>query len=362
MARDSFEEKTETASPFRREEFRKQGKVAFSRELTAVALVIALAASFSFSSGKVLSEFRLLATRFFTVPVSYDLGKAEAREIATSALQGAGRMVMPIALALFVVAFLSSIVQVGFHVTFEPLAPDWNRISPATGFQRLFSKNGMIEALKAAVKMVLVLTVAFFFYRSLLPYLGHLLHQNALTGAREVLSTLVKLMLFIGAALIVPAGLDYWWKRRDLENQMKMTKSEAKEEFKLREGDPLIKSRIRAIQRKLARSRMMDAVPKADVVVTNPTHFAVALQYQMDEMPAPKVVAKGAGEIALKIKEMAKKHHVPCVENRPLARALFKDIEVGHYVPRELYRAVSEVLSYVYRLKGVSPFRKRADA
>lgn len=359
---DSFEEKTETASPFRREEFRKQGKVAFSRELTAVALLLALAASFSFSGGKALEAFKLLATRFFTIPASYELGKSEAREILVTALQGGGRMLLPFALALMGIALLASVAQVGFHVTWQPLTPDWNRISPATGFKRLFSMNGFIEAAKAAVKMTLVLTVTFFFFRSLLPLLGQLLHHNAASGSREIFSTLVRLIFVIGGALIVPAGLDYWWKRRDLENQMKMTKSEAKEEFKLREGDPLIKSRIRAIQRKIARSRMMEAVPKADVVVTNPTHFAVALQYDMDEMPAPKVVAKGAGEIALKIKEMAKKHQVPCVENRPLARTLFKEIEVGHYVPRELYRAVSEVLSYVYRLKGTSPFKRRAEA
>ncbi len=171
-----------------------------------------------------------------------------------------------------------------------------------------------------------------------------------------------KLGLLIVLAMSVMAALDFAWQKFQLEKKMRMTKREAKEEFKLREGDPLIKHRIRTIQRRIASRRMMENIPKADVIVTNPTHLAVALQYDGKTMRAPKVTAKGAGVIAEKIKELARANGVPIVENKPLARTMYKELEIGESIPKELYRAVAEVLSYVYKLKGVNGAGRSQEA
>ncbi len=217
-----------------------------------------------------------------------------------------------------------------------------------------------MEAFKALIKVSLIGFIAYKFLSNHLVDSGNFFQLGVGEGIASTLSQLSTLFFTIVASLGILAGLDYFYQRYQLEKQMKMTRREAKEEFKLREGDPLIKSRIKSIQRKLASRRMMDAVPKADVVVTNPTHFAVALKYDATLMPAPKVIAKGAGLVALKIKELAKFHQVPVVENKPLARTLFKQMEVGEYIPKELYKAVAQVLSYVYRLKGITKVARQA--
>ena len=183
--------------------------------------------------------------------------------------------------------------------------------------------------------------------------MGELFHKDL--GQQSVWTMKECLIVFFSVvgSLSIIGILDVVYQRFQLERSMRMTRREAKDEFKLREGDPLIKSRIRALQRRIASRRMMEAVPKADVVVTNPTHLAVALQYVASEMPAPKVVAKGAGVVAEKIREVARTHDVPIVENKPLARTLFRELDINDFIPRELYKAVAEVLAYVYRLRGM---------
>jgi len=347
------EERTESPSQYRREEFRRQGTVAMSRELLSVIMLLAVGAAIYFAGATMLQNFGGLTQIFFKFQPGLGLEKAQLLDLRAPVLRALAWMVLPI----FGVAVVSGIVacaaQVGFFVTWEPLTPKWERLDPVAGFQRVFSGKGAIEGVKAILKMLLGGSVVWWFFRGQAEGIS-LLYQKGVGEGTEILFVLVRKLFFslVGAFSVI-AALDYLYQRFQLEKQMKMTRREAKEEFKLREGDPLIKQRIRSIQRRMASRRMMEAVPKADVVVTNPTHLAVALKYDTETMSAPRVVAKGAGEIAKKIRELARKSGVPLVENKPLARTMYKELEIGQSIPKELYKAVAEVLAYVYRLRGM---------
>jgi flagellar biosynthesis protein FlhB len=348
----SNEERTEQATQFRREEFRKQGTVALSRELLSIAILIGSGAALWLVSRNIFSEFGLLSQKYFSFAPFSELNREEFLDLRVGLAKSFGWMAVPVLMTSVVMAFLASAAQVGWYVTFEPLNPNWDRVNPFAGFKRLFSSRGAMEAVKALLKMAIVSLIVWSFLKGEASGAAHYFSRDLAEATSLTLSTVGKFFFTIVISLSLISILDYAFQRYQLEQQMKMTKREAKEEFKLREGDPLIKSRIRSIQRRLASRRMMDQVPKADVVVTNPTHFAVALKYDAEKMHAPRVVAKGAGVIALKIKEIARFHHIPTVENKPLARNLYKTLDVGEYVPRELYKAVAEVLAYVYRLRN----------
>jgi flagellar biosynthetic protein FlhB len=259
---------------------------------------------------------------------------------------------LPIGLAGFVMGVFGSLIQIGSLFTLEPLQPDFAKISPLQGLKRMFSMKHVLEGLKLVFKMTVLLAVLVTLIK------GEILKSPVYLGTETasmlgVYGHAVKVIFLscIGV-MAVFAGIDFGIQRWDWGKQTKMTKQEAKQEHKEREGDPHIKARIRMVQREMARKRMMQAVKKADVVITNPTHFAVAIVYEKDKMAAPRVVAKGADLIAKKIKKIAAEAGVPLVENVPLARTLFKNVKVGQSVPRVLYQAVAEVLAYVYRLKN----------
>jgi flagellar biosynthetic protein FlhB len=348
----SPEDRTESASSYRREEFRKQGSVALSRECLSVALLFAVGLAFEFALSGMPKRFAGLTERFFNFDRLQPMTPSSAVDALSFAARWWGGAVGPIFAIAVLTGFVACAVQVGWYVSWEPLTPDLDRINPANGLAKLFSWNGVTEGVKSVLKLAVAILVATAFFRRQFPGAALFFEKNAQEGSTLMLQAVGQLFFSLVLALAVVAAADYAWQRYRLEQQMKVSKREAKEEFKMREGDPLIKSRIRAIQRRIASKRMMESVPKADVVVTNPTHFAVALLYDVKTMGAPKVVAKGAGFVALKIKEMARSHGVPIVENKPLARTLFRDIEIGHFIPPELYKAVAQVLSYVYRLKG----------
>jgi flagellar biosynthetic protein FlhB len=348
---DNDEEKTETATSYRREEFRKQGTVALSKELLSLGLFISIGFVFYFATPYFYEKMSLMSVDYFKVQKT-EFTKVEAVDLVKKITKDSSLIILPIFLAAIISALIIAASQVGFYITFEPLMFDFNRMNPIQGFQRLFSSNGAMEAVKAILKSAIALTVLWFFLKSEIFEVSKLFNQSVYENGKYLLSTTGKFFFILIVALAVLAALDYAYQRFRLEKQMKMTKREAKEEYKMREGDPVIKARIKSIQRKIASRRMMENVPKADVVVTNPTHFAIALKYDAKSMHAPQVVAKGAGIIALKIKELAKFHGIPCVENKPLARTLFKELDVNQYIPRDLYKAVAEVLAYVYRLKA----------
>ncbi len=351
---NSAEERNQPATAFRREEFRKRGQVAMSRELLSVFVLGSVGIALYLMSSRLLVEFSSLSARFFTFGPFQPMDKNTLIQLGGESLISWGWMVGPIFLVALVVGVLISAAQAGLYVTWEPLSPNWERLNPVSGFKRLFSSKGFVEAFKAMLKMGIAFAILWSFLETQANGVGAFLSQDVAEITASTLGSVGRLFFTILAALLVLAAADYGFQRWTLEKEMRMTRQETKEEFKLREGDPLIKSRIRGLQRRLASRRMMEDVPKADVIVTNPTHFAIALRYDRDNMPAPKVVAKGAGIIAQKIKELGRSKGVPIVENKPLARALFKQLDIGHYVPRDLFKAVAEVLAYVYRLRGLT--------
>jgi len=260
----------------------------------------------------------------------------------------------PIMVAIMLIGLAINLVQVGWNFTTEPLGFDLDKLNPINGFGRLFSKRSLVELIKSLFK---ILIIGLFLYENLKDELLHMpkLIYLDLSASMTQIADIIFMMAFkICAIFFALAILDYMYQKWDHNEQLKMTKQEVKEEFKQMEGDPQIKGKIRQKQREMAMSRMMREVPKADVIVTNPTHFAVALRYA-EGMRAPEVIAKGQDLVALKIKDVAREAGVVIVENKPLARALFASVEIGETVPPELYKAVAEVLAYVYHLKH--PYR-----
>jgi flagellar biosynthetic protein FlhB len=258
----------------------------------------------------------------------------------------------PIMLAVFVVAILSNLMQVGFIFAWEPLAPKLSRISPIKGMGRVFSKQTMMELFKSVAKLVLVGVIAYWTVKGEMDNIVSIGGTGIIGIALYISKVIFKIFFFVCLAMIFLAALDYAFQKWQFEQQLKMTKQEVREEFKRTEGDPLVKSRIRRVQQEVARRRMMQEVPKADVVVTNPIHLALALRYDSAVMTAPRVVAKGAGHLAERIKTLAKEHNIPVVEDKKLAQDLYKMVDLGAEIPSIFFQAVAEVLAYVYRLKG----------
>ncbi len=351
MAEENLQEKTEEPTPRRREEARQRGQVAKSREVAAVAVLSGGLLAFFVAGSYMVSQMMIIYRHFLNFgPPHLDLKAAEKTLwVAVKLSIGA---VFPVVVLVFVLAFLSLYLQVGGVVAWEALTPKWERIHPLEGFKRLFSLPSLVELVKSILKISLIAGVSYLVIYGERERLLLLAGEGVKALGYELFSLARGLMLKVLFALLALALLDFLFQRWETERHLRMTKEELKEEMKQTEGDPWVKSRIRQIQRAMAQKRMMSEVPKADVVITNPQHLAIALKYELGEMPAPQVLAKGANYLAFKIREIAEAHGVPVVENPPLAQALYRQVEEGEYIPAELYQAVAEVLAFVYRLKG----------
>lgn len=352
MAEESFADRTEQATPRRREEARKKGQVAKSREIPSVAILVS-GISFIFLLGAYI--YRHLSTemvRIFKMLGRPSLGMEEIKTLHIELIQYLFIILCPVFLVLIIISILSYQVQTRFLFSIEPLKWDFSKINPISGFKRILSKHGLVELLKSLLKFVMIGTVSYVVIRKELSEVLLLIHQSPGQIFHYIRSVSWDLLLKTCSMMAVLALSDYLFQRWSYERQLRMTRQELKEEMKLTEGDPLVKSRIRSIQRHLARRRMMAEVPKADVVITNPTHLAVALYYRSKEMKAPKVIAKGAGWIAEKIIEIARANHILIVENKPLAQTLYRNVDIGETIPSDLYQAVADILAYVYRVKN----------
>jgi flagellar biosynthetic protein FlhB len=350
----SQEDLTEEPSQHRLEEYRNKGQVAQSREIAGLAALLAAGAVTYGMAPRLGTEMFEFMREVFRTDLSskLDLGTAHlGRTYLFKALHIMISVGMPICSAGFVVGALASFMQIGAIFTFDPIMPDFEKINPLSGLQRMISLKQLVEAARLIVKMAIVLWIAYSLIKT------DILLSPAQTGgeAGTLLMTYGKsaktIFLTLIGVLSVFAAIDYGFQRFEYNKNLRMTKQEAKQEHKEREGDPQIRARIRAVQREMARRRMMQAVKKADVIITNPTHIAIALKYDTNSMAAPKVVAKGADFMAQRIKQVALEAGIPLVENVPLARTLFKTVKIGQNIPRALYQAVAEVLAYVYKLK-----------
>jgi len=245
-----------------------------------------------------------------------------------------------------------TVAQVGIELTPKPLIPKMDRFNPVSGLKKVISLRSLVELVKGLLKASLFAAVIYFALQKDTPELVAAIRYPLEIGVSQLFSKLLSLSFRLAFLLLVIAIFDYGYQKWEFERSIKMSKQELKEEYKQMEGDPQIKSKIRQKQRELARSRMMSSVPKADVVITNPTHLAVALEYNREIMEAPVLVAKGSDFLARKIRELAEEHGVPVVENKPLARAIYESMEIGEEIPEHLYKAMAEVLAFIYKLKG----------
>ncbi len=349
-----FAEKTEAATPRRRQEAQQKGRVPRSAELTATAALLAAGATLISLGPDLFRRLLDYAAARLGSSGGGDLTAAGVQALALQAVLLILRLVLPLALAGAGAAVLVAFLQGGFVFSLRPLAPDFSRISPAQGFTRLFSRRAAAEALKAVAKLALIAWIAYGAVRGQVAALVAAAGQPASVVAATIAGAAGSLLLRVTLALAAVAAFDYFFQRREFEQQLRMTKQELKEELRQTEGNPEVRQRVRRRQKEVIRRRMLHDVKKSSVVVTNPTHYAVALLY-VAGMAAPKVVAKGQGWLALRIRELAAEHDVPLIENPPLARALYQTVELGRPISAELYQAVAEVLALVYRLRGRIP-------
>jgi len=349
---DEDMERTEHPTPKRLEEARKNGQVPRSTELTTAAVVLIAGAGLHYMGHALGSSlFEMMRTN---LSLSREQALDESQAISMFAGSALHALVAcaPIFGLTLVAALLAPLAIGGWNLSFGVLAPDFSRLSPMAGFGRIFSMRGLVELVKAFAKFALIATIAVIFLwvkRTELLELGGEAPRAAI-GHAITLSG--QALLYLAGALALIAAIDVPWQLFQHMKQLRMTRQEIRDEMKESEGNPEVKGKIRQIQQDMARRRMMAQVPKADVVVTNPTHFAVALRYDEKRMRAPIVVAKGADEVAARIREVAGEHSVPIFEAPPLARALFRSVDLNHPVPATLYVAVAQVLTYVYQLKA----------
>lgn len=347
---DAQGEKTEEATQTRREEFRKKGQVAQTKELATVLLVVAGIGLIAAMSPWVYSQIRELFEFMLGPGMIALVRQGDILPALIVAAKAVAVILSPVLLIVTVLGLFSSIAQVGFLTVEEGITPKFERIDPIGGLKRVFSMRMLMEGVKAIFKFVLVGFAIYLVLRAEIWRLPWLMQIEPAALMVYMGDITVKLLVAIALVMVVIAIGDYFFQWWDMEKQMMMSQQEIKEELKQREGDPLIRARIRRIQREMSTRRMMDKVPTADVIVTNPTHIAVALKYDAS-LPAPQVVAMGADLVAEKIKAIAREAGVAIVENKPLARAIFKTMKVGQVIPREMFVAVAEVLAYVYRLR-----------
>ncbi len=348
-------EKSFDATPHRRQEARKKGQVAFSQDLGSAALLLVSAVLLRiYGSGIVEAASQVMRRQLGEIG-SLTIDRNQVINESLQHVQLLGMVLLPVLGFLLLAGVASSVFQTGLLFVPERLAPDFSRLSPLQGLKRIFSVTGFARLGFGLFKVIIVACVSAvcLWFRA-----GELLQSNSLSTADlgALLATItLDTLLWVGGALLLLALADYAVQRWKHEQDLKMTHQEIKEEMKNLQGDPQVVARRRQIQRQMALNRMGDAVPKADVVVTNPTELAVALQYDPETMRAPIVVAKGAGVIAQRIRRLALESNVPVVERKPLARLLYKEVDINHPVPDESYAAVAEVLAYVYQLKGKKP-------
>jgi flagellar biosynthetic protein FlhB len=344
--------KTEEATPRRKEEARKKGQVAKSMELNSVVVLFSIFLILNFAGGWFYNEMIIYLKNNLAPPfIIKELTENKLGHFMMQHLIFFLRIFLPLGLGAAVIAFGINFIQVGALFTIEPLRPKFSKLNPLNGLKRLFSSQGLVDLAKSVLKLIIVI---YFAYSTIKSRLFLLLDTAKLTPVNigVIIWTIVfQVALKVCTFLLILALLDYAYQRWHFKTSLRMTKKEVKDEFKQTEGNPIIKSKIRQRQREIAQRRMMQQVPKADVVITNPTHLAIALRYEPGKMVAPTVVAKGEGYIAQKIKEIAEANGVVLVENKPLAQALYKTVDIGEVVPEKLYQAVAEVLAFVYRLK-----------
>lgn len=347
---DDQGEKTEKPTPKKRREAREKGQVAKSKEVSSAFLLAATFGVLYIAAPYTFNRFGAFVTRLWTqYPLEYD--EAGIQMLTVDVMVEFFIFLLPVLFAAVMMGIFSNIAQIGFLITGEPLKPKPERMNPVKGFQRIFSKRALVELVKSLLKVGMIGYISYFVFVTNMDNFPRFVDMGVGQAAMNTGEIVFTLVLLVALALLIISILDYvyqWWEH---EQNLMMTKYEVKQEHKQTEGDPQIRSKIKEKQREAARRRMMQDVPEADVVITNPIHLAVALKYE-EEYGVPYVVAKGQGKVAERIKEVAEENEVVIMENEWLARNLYYTVDIGEEIPEELYQAVAEVLAFVYRLQG----------
>ena len=351
-------EKTEQPTAKRLDDSRKDGKVAKSKEVANAAGILSMFLIIKIYLGTLGTDFiGLFEIMYGQIPATIqeyngNIPIASVLFIIRQAMIRTLLMLLPFFIVAFVVAFVCDVVQVKWKPTTKPLKPKFSKLNPVSGFKRIFSASSLVELLKALLKLGLVGYMVYSYLKGQINQIFLLYDMTVKQAVGLVGEIIVDLGIRVAAAYIAIAALDYAYQKWKYKDDLKMTKQEVKDEYKEQEGDPQVKSKQKQKMREASMRRMMQELPTADVVITNPTHYAVAIRYRRDEDDAPIVIAKGADYLAQKIKEVAKENDIYITEDKPLARMLYANVEIGQMIPPELYEAVANVLAFVYQLQG----------
>lgn len=345
-------EKTEKATPHKRQESRKKGEVFKSVDLSTAVSLFALFIYFRVAGGAIGEGMASMMSGIFYNRLGTDLTENNVHRLFAELSVASIQVLLPLLIVALVIGVAGQVFQVGFLFHPELIAFKGERIGLLKGLKRIYSMRAIVELLKSILKIVFIGIAAFAVIWFNMPEVTASAEKPLADGLKTMANIVLDMGIAASLTLIVLSLFDYLYQKYDYEKNMRMSKQDIKDEFKNMEGDPQIKSRIREKQKQLAMRRMMQELPKADVVITNPTHFAVALQYDADSMDAPRVVAKGADQVAFRIKAVARANKIAIVEKKPLARALYFQLDIGDDIPEDFFQAVAEILAYVYRMKG----------
>ena len=345
--------KTEKATPKKRRDERKKGNVFMSRDAVAVASLLGTFAVLWLVTGIFVEQLGgFMSLCFTSIGEKPQEAVSKSGEVGIQAVMVILKTVGPVVAVSILCAVAATFAQTRFLVSTESIKPKFNRLSPLQGFKRLFSLKSLVETGKNLIKIVILLVIIFLSIRDMFLESSNYLYTDLTASVAHLVEMAWGMVIRICIAFVAVAALDFFYQWWDYEKNMMMTKQEVKEEYKQMEGDPQVKGKIKEIQRRRAQQRMMQQVPGADVVIRNPTHFAVALRYKPEQDDAPVVLAKGQDAVALRIVQIAEEHKVAVVENVPLARALYAQAELNQLIPPDLYAPVAEVLVYIFKLNG----------
>lgn len=354
MADNSAQEKTEKPTPKRRSEARERGQVAKSTELSSFGVLTAGLLCMWLLGGTIFTQITSMLSTSLNSVAETRLNIADVQNISVNTMGNFFKIIFPFLAATAVMAIIMNIAQTGFMIATQRIKPDLKKMNPIQGLKKFVSMRMLVDILKNTGKIVFVGMIAYLVLVDEVKNFPNLGKLGSLAATLlYILNICMRIFMWGVFALLILAIADYAYQKYDFEKNLKMSKQEIKDEFKQTEGDPQVKGRIRQMQREAAQKRMMTSVPEADVVITNPTHLAIALVYKAGEMDAPQVLAKGQNKVAEKIKQIAEENQVPIVEDKPLAQALYKAVEVGQSIPYEMFEAVASLLAHVYRQQKV---------
>lgn len=352
---DSAADKTEEPTAKRLQDARKEGQVAKSQELVSGAMLFALFICIKLFGGYIANSFIKVFYRNYGYISTYGVEYPQLGNLTSMfgrAMLDILLMTLPVFAFGIVIAFFLNVFQVKWKVTSKPLQPKLNRINPVSGFKKIFSLSKLFELVKSVAKIVVIFWVAYSALMDEIDKMKILYELELIPAVVYISNFVVNMGLKISAVYLLIGFADYIYQKLKFKKDMKMSKQEVKDEYKQQEGDPQVKGKIKSKMRESSMRRMMQKMPEADVVITNPTHFACAIKYDKETASAPVLIAKGADHLAQKLKEIAKEHNVPIVENKPLARMLYYNVDLDAEIPQELYQMTAEVLAYVYQLKN----------